>query len=78
MRDGEEWLARYTLKDLESRLETHQFCRIHRAYLVNANVIAELIPWFSGGYQVRLNAALEVTLPVSRRHAQTVKALFRA
>ncbi len=77
MRSGEEWLARYTLKELETRLEPQRFCRIHRAYLVNTHVIAELIPWFSGGYQVRLNTEAQVTLPVSRRHAQAVKSLFR-
>lgn len=71
--DGEERQVRYTLKALEERLEPHQFCRIHKGYLVNLETIAELIPWFSGGYQLRLNDAPQSTVPVSRRHVANLK-----
>ncbi|MEM7034103.1 MAG: LytTR family DNA-binding domain-containing protein [Chloroflexota bacterium] len=74
--DGAEWLARYTLKDLEQRLASHQFCRTHRAYIVNIQAISNLVPWFSGGYQMHLNDMNKSVIPVSRRHVQTVKKLI--
>ncbi|MEM7330643.1 MAG: LytTR family DNA-binding domain-containing protein [Chloroflexota bacterium] len=71
---GDTRLTRYTLKALEERLDSHNFCRSHKGFLVNLNAVAELIPWFSGGYQLRLNDTAESTIPVSRRYAQQVKA----
>lgn len=70
---GEKLLVRHTLKELESRLEPHNFIRIHKAYLVNLNQIAEVIPWFSGTYQVRLADANRTEIPLSRQYAQTLK-----
>ncbi len=70
---GEKLLVRHTLKELESRLEPHNFLRIHKAYLVNLNQIAEVIPWFSGTYQVRLADANRTEIPLSRQYAQTLK-----
>ncbi len=72
-RDGSTRQTRYTLKNLEERLASHQFCRSHKGFLVNLNAVAELIPWFSGGYQLRLNDTAETIIPVSRRHAPTIK-----
>ncbi|MBK7896306.1 MAG: response regulator transcription factor [Anaerolineaceae bacterium] len=70
---GEKLLVRHTLKELETRLEPHNFLRIHKAYLVNLNQIAEVIPWFSGTYQVRLADANRTEIPLSRQYAQTLK-----
>ncbi|GJM42321.1 MAG: DNA-binding response regulator [Ardenticatenaceae bacterium] len=70
---GERLLVRHTLKELEARLEPHDFIRIHKAYLVNLNQIAELVPWFSGTYQIRLNDNAQTELPLSRQYAQTLK-----
>jgi len=71
--DGKQWRVRYTLKELESRLTEHQFCRTHKAYLVNLNYISELIPWFSGAYQIELRDATCSIIPVSRRFAPHLK-----
>lgn len=73
LRGGDEMQTRYTLKELEARLGPHNYCRIHKGYLVNLNAMAELIPWFSGSYQIKLNDTLESIIPVSRRYAQTLK-----
>ena len=73
---GETFITRYTLKDLEDRLENHAFCRTHKGYLVNLAAVAELIPWFSGGYQLKMEDAVESLVPVSRRHVKRVKELM--
>ncbi|WP_420643550.1 LytR/AlgR family response regulator transcription factor [Candidatus Leptofilum sp.] len=70
---GERLLVRHTLKELETRLEPYDFIRIHKAYLVNLNQIAEVVPWFSGTYQIRLADANQTELPLSRQYAQTLK-----
>ncbi len=70
---GEKLLVRYTLKELETRLTNHHFTRIHKAYLVNLNYVAEVIPWFSGTYQVRMADPARTEIPLSRQFAQTLK-----
>ncbi|MEM8861732.1 MAG: LytTR family DNA-binding domain-containing protein, partial [Chloroflexota bacterium] len=58
---------------LEERLDAAGFCRCHKGYLVNLAAVAEMIPWFSGGYQLKMDDAKESIVPVSRRHVQQVK-----
>lgn len=71
--DGAEHVTRYTLKALEKRLDVHGFCRCHKGYLVNLAAVSELIPWFSGGYQLKMEDEAGSIVPVSRRFAQQVK-----
>ncbi len=73
VKDGRQWRTRYTLKELETRLVAHSFCRTHKGFLVNINEIAEIIPWFSGGYQIKLKDEVSATIPVSRRYATQLK-----
>ena len=61
----------FGLDELESRLDPEQFLRIHRSYLVNTALVRELVPWFSGTYQVKLDDGTQ--LPVARRRAGDVK-----
>ena len=72
-KNGEKLLVRHTLKALEARLAEHSFMRIHKAYLVNLNHIAELVPWFSGTYQIRMNDPKKTEIPLSRQYAQVLK-----
>lgn len=72
-RVGNQWRTRYTLKKLETRLAEYEFYRTHKAFLVNIHDIEEVIPWFSGGYQVRLRDASSSMIPVSRRYAARLK-----
>ncbi len=71
--EGGEFVTRYTLKELEERLDPAGFCRSHKGFLVNLSAVAELIPWFSGGYQLKMDDTAESIVPVSRRHVQAVK-----
>lgn len=61
-----------TLDNLETRLTDGRFARIHRSYLVNVKFVTELIPWFSGTYEVKLSNGTQ--LSVSRRRVKEVKA----
>ncbi len=72
---GHKLLARYTLKELEPRLSQHNFARVHKAYLVNLNAIAEVVPWFSGAYLIRIANEAQTEIPMSRRYAAQLKKL---
>lgn len=72
-RAGEKLLVRHTLKELEERLAPHSFLRVHKGYLVNLNHVAEVIPWFSGTYQIRMADPHATEIPLSRQYAQTLK-----
>ncbi len=70
---GDKLLVRYTLKELEPRLSQHNFARVHKAYLVNLNTIAEVVPWFSGTYLIRIADKGQTEIPMSRRYASQLK-----
>ncbi len=60
-----------TLDALEHRLGDGRFVRVHRSYLVGVKHIQELIPWFSGTYELKLSNGVQ--LGVSRRRVKEVK-----
>ncbi len=61
-----------TLDDIEKRTPDASFIRTHRSALVNVKHIRELIPWFSGTYEVKMSNGK--TVKVSRRRVKEVKA----
>ena len=65
----------HTLKELESRLNMHNFLRVHKSYIVNINHIAEVAPWFSGTYIIRMADKKHTEIPMSRRYAAQLKKL---
>jgi two-component system, LytTR family, response regulator len=64
----------FTLKELEERLDSEVFLRVHRAFLVHIDAIRELVPWVAGGYQIRLESGAMV--PVARRRVSAIKRLL--
>ncbi|MGD2206902.1 MAG: LytTR family DNA-binding domain-containing protein [Anaerolineae bacterium] len=70
---GEKLLVRHTLKELESRVKPHSFARVHRGYLVNLDHVAEVEPWFSGTYVIRMADEQGTEIPMSRRYARELK-----
>jgi len=72
---GEKLRVRYTIKELEPRLVRNRFSRVHRAYLVNLDHVLEVMPWFSGNYQIRMDDASHTEIPMSRRYAAQLKQL---
>jgi DNA-binding LytR/AlgR family response regulator len=72
---GDKLRVRSTLKDLETRLSPHHFARVHKGYLVNLDHVAEVAPWFSGAYVIRMADAERTQIPMSRRYAVLLKKL---
>lgn len=70
---GDRLLVRHTLKELEPRLSAHNFARVHKGYLVNLDHVAEIAPWFSGTYVVRMADETRTEIPMSRRYAAQLK-----
>lgn len=60
-------LVRRGIGDLEAQLDRDRFVRISRSMIVNLERIDRLVPWFSGGYLVRLSSGAELKL--TRRYA---------
>jgi len=71
----EKLLVRYTLKELEEQLDKNSFARVHKASIINLNHIAEVVPWFSGNYMIRMNNRDKTEVKMSRRYAVQVKEL---
>jgi two-component system LytT family response regulator len=71
---GRTHLLRQPLRELETRLDPHQFVRIHRSTIVNARRVQEMRPLFHGEYQVILRDG--TCLKLSRSYRQRVDVLL--
>lgn len=77
IKTGQERLpAKFTLKELEARLNETKFFRVHRCYIVNLRKIQEIVPFFNGTYNLILNDTQKSEVPVSRNQARKLKALL--
>ena len=74
VQNEEKLQVRQTLKELEERLPADRFVRVHKGFLINLNHVAEVVPWFSGGYVVKLGDG-SIEIPMSRRYAAKLKEL---
>jgi two-component system response regulator LytT len=72
---GEKLRVRQTLKELEPRLAPHNFARVHKAFLVNLDYLAEVAPWSAGVYTIRMKDKARTEIPMSRRYAAVIKQL---
>lgn len=70
---GETLEIRSSLTKLEAELDPKRFVRVHKSYVVNVARIAEVTPWISGDWRIRLQDGAEVNL--SRRYRQRFEAL---
>jgi two-component system, LytTR family, response regulator LytT len=71
---SEELLCRrYTLRDLEARLQPHGFLRVHRRYLVNLNKVREVSALHKTGMNVVVEDAARTEIPVSRNLMPDIK-----
>jgi hypothetical protein len=70
---GDTLEIRSTLTRLEGELDPRRFVRVHKSYVVNVARIAEVTPWISGDWRIRLQDGAEVNL--SRRYRQRFEAL---
>jgi LytTr DNA-binding domain-containing protein len=70
---GDTLEIRSSLTKLEGELDPKRFVRVHKSYVVNVVRIAEVTPWISGDWRIRLQDGAEVNL--SRRYRQRFEAL---
>jgi two-component system LytT family response regulator/two-component system response regulator LytT len=62
-----------TLDELQGRLDSSVFWRVHRSHLVNINKIKEIVPWFSRNYILRMKDAKTTEIPVSRTQTKRLR-----
>ena len=67
-----EYETKIPLKDLEIRLTTYSFFRIHKSYIVNLDYVTRLTPWFNGAYQLEIQGRDEM-LSVSRNYVKSLR-----
>ena len=70
---GREHVIDYTLGQLEERLDSRRFVRIHRATIVNTAFVQELDAWIDGGIIVRLKDEKKTELNVARDRVRSLK-----
>jgi len=63
------------LAELEEKLEIKGFFRCHKSFLINADYIDKIIPWFNSTYMINLKQATE-QIPVSRYYAKKLKTML--
>jgi two-component system LytT family response regulator len=71
---GEAHVLRESMKNMEMRLPTRSFLRIHRSTIVNIDRIRELQPWFHGEYIAILYDGTKLT--VSRAYVDRLHELI--
>jgi len=62
---------RETMSNLESKLDSNRFVRIHRSSIVNLNFVQAIQPLEAGDFQLILNT--NQTLKLSRRYREKIK-----
>ncbi len=72
----EKYLTRFTLKEMESRLNPNIFFRSHRCYLVNIRKTKELVPFFNGTYTLIVDDQEKSEVPVSRTQSKKLRELL--
>jgi DNA-binding LytR/AlgR family response regulator len=73
--DGKEHECRFSLSELEKKLDAAVFFRTHRNYIVNLNKISNMVPWFNNTYMLNVvsgNDSFEA--PLSRDKIKAFKA----
>ncbi|MBN1147553.1 MAG: response regulator transcription factor [Anaerolineales bacterium] len=63
-----------SLADMQARLDPAHFFRAHRSAIVNLKQVQEIVPWFKGGYILRLGSGAEVEL--SRGQARALRKIL--
>lgn len=59
-----------TLRELEAKLSKANFIRTHKSYLVNAERIEEIVPWFNNTYLLVLQDCPVCDIPVARHYVR--------
>ncbi len=71
--DGERYLSTTSLAQLETRLGSRGFFRVHRRFLVNLSHVSEVVPMYGGTLLLTLKDKDASQVPVSRRRVPSLK-----
>lgn len=73
-----KFLTSHRLKDLEARLRSHRFFRVHRKYLVNLDMVTEIASLPGSNFMLRttVKGKTRIELPVSRRRIAELKQIL--
>jgi two-component system LytT family response regulator/two-component system response regulator LytT len=66
-----------TIEELQVALETDDFWRAHRSWLVNINHIKEVVPWFKSSFVLKMHDKKQTEVPVSRAQTKRLRELFK-
>ncbi|HOJ79322.1 MAG TPA: LytTR family DNA-binding domain-containing protein, partial [Clostridiales bacterium] len=67
--------SRESLNSWIKKLDSGDFFRCHRSYIVNIEKIEKISPWFNGAYNLKLKDCRDI-IPVSRENMKTLKDIF--
>lgn len=73
---NDKLMTRFTLKELEARLNPQIFFRTHRCYLVNLHKVKEIVPFFNGTYNLVVEDKEHSEVPVSRAQAKKLRKIL--
>jgi two-component system response regulator LytT len=66
-----------TIEELQASLDPASFWRVHRSFIVNINHVKEVVPWFKGSYQLRMDDKNGTEVPVSRAQTKRLRDLLK-
>jgi two-component system LytT family response regulator len=69
-----DYVVDATISELEQKLDSARFIRIHRSTLLNLAYVDEVNSWFAGGMVVRLKDGKRTELQVARDRVRELKA----
>jgi DNA-binding LytR/AlgR family response regulator len=67
------YFSRFTLKELNTRLNENIFYRCHRSYLVNIKKVTEVTPLYNGTLLLTVDDDQKSEVPVSRSQAKQIR-----
>jgi two-component system LytT family response regulator len=68
---GRRYRMNVPLHDLEHRLDTSQFVRVHRSHVVNLDHVVSLAPYDGSRFQIKLRDGTELT--ASRQRSRLLR-----
>ncbi|KYH33521.1 LytR/AlgR family response regulator transcription factor [Neomoorella mulderi] len=64
-----------TLQELEDKLD-RGFLRVHRSFIVNLDLVREVVPYFHGTYHLLLKDQEKTEIPVGRTYLKDVRTIL--
>ncbi|AEG15788.1 two component transcriptional regulator, LytTR family [Desulfofundulus kuznetsovii DSM 6115] len=65
-----------SMTELEARLKSEGFLRVHKSFLVNLNQVQGVLPWFKGTYWLVMGDPKKTQIPVSKSQVKELKSIL--